>query len=153
MNLYRKATEDDLKRVIRLAFIMHEESPFYSQYEPDFGYIEQVFNHIMEHDQFSVLAFEEDTDRLIGMMFGFISKIPFILHNSANEVVLYVLPEFRDGIVGPKMIKSFENWSKLQGVETVSTGVSAQINSCRVDELYRRMGYESTGSTYRKQLN
>ena len=148
---YRKAESGDLKSVIALAYVMHQESPYYSQYEPDFGYIEQMFNYIIANDQFGILACDDEVP--IGMMFGFISKIPFIMHEAANEVVLYVKPSYRDGIVGPRLIKLFESWANKKGIDTVATGVSAQIDSSRVDELYRRLGYQNSGNNFHKYLN
>ena len=129
---------------------MHAESPAYNQFEPDYEFTEQVCHNTIVNEQFGNLAFSDD--ELIGLMIGWAGNIPWVKQMSAHDLVLYVKPEFRNGTVGIRLIRSFEDWALDKGIDYIFVGVSADINASMVNQMFIKMGYEDSGSNFRKHL-
>ena len=147
---YQQITKEDVGSVIRLLLVMHEESPAYSGLEPDYDFTHNLCLNIIENNQFGELAF--DDNMLVGLMLGHAGNIPFTKSLAAYEFVLYVHPNYR-GKIGLKLLHSFEDWAIEKGITYVFLGVSADINSAMVNQMYRKLGYEESGNNFRKFLN
>ena len=148
---YDKLKTDDIGKVVRLLLVMHQESPVYSQFEPDTAYIKNLCEHVISNDQFGVTIF--DGDELVGLMLGSIGNIPFTLEKAAFECVLYTLPDYRGDGAGVRLIDKFEDWAEDKGVFNVITGVSVDINSAMVNQMYLKLGYDNFSTGFRKYLN
>lgn len=147
---YQRITHADIGPILRLGLIMHQESPVYGQFEPNPEYAENLCKHLIDTDQFGNLAY--DDNQLVGLMLGHTSYIPWTKELAAFEIILYVLPSHRDGIIGVRLIRSFENWALDKHINYVIMGISIEINSAMVSQMYERLGYHNYSSTFRKYL-
>jgi len=147
---YRDMKEEDKGAIMRLLLIMHQESDFYRQYDPDYGFFEGIFNLIVG-EQFGMVAC--DDDEIVGVMMGHMANMPMVIAPSANEIILYVHPHHRGGLIGRRLINLFEKWGVANGAVLVAAGDSANISSQVVSGLYLTSGFEPAGSVFHKYLN
>ncbi len=147
---YSLITQDDIGPITRLMLIMHEESPAYRNFEPDYEFGEAICARIIDGSGFGNLAYEGT--ELVGLMLGIVGNIPWVKQEAAHEVMLYVKPEYRNGTIAMRLIRSFEDWAFDKHLDYVFMGVSAEINSAMVNQMYLRLGYENSGHNFRKHL-
>lgn len=140
---YSQMDYADIPEVISLGAQMHKESR-YAKYPYDEDYCLDMAGQVIKDDMFySGLA--KENEELIGMIFGFLNKVPFCKAISAGDLLFYVHPEKRNGKVALHLVRDFEKWARYHNVEEIQMGISADINPDRVAKFYNRLGYDYHG--------
>ncbi len=70
----------------------------------------------------------------------------------AIEMLVYVLPDKRNTTAAIKMLKMWEQTAKQRGAVLACVGTTTGYRTDAVTKLYTRMGYKSTGASFRKEL-
>lgn len=82
-------------------------------------------------------------------------RSPYFFNNdsSTRTELLYVRPEYRGTYAAIKMVKAFEEWSRLLGALQLFVGVARldQDEAKKIRKLFPRMGYQWAGSYYIKE--
>ena len=70
----------------------------------------------------------------------------------AADYIWYVIPKYRGGMIGVRLMKMFEEWAKGVGAVSVTTGSTSGIKSERGAKLLQRLGYNPVGMIMEKEL-
>ena len=145
--LVRKATIEDLGEILTLCKTMHEESS-YSKIEPDKEkthlFIEQEINNGDSH--FLVLLNEEI---IVGIFLGKVVSYFFSNDLQAMDYLLYIKKENRGTIGALKLLKSYIQWAKEQGVKEIVLSSTTGVNLDRTEGIYRKLGFHKVGVMYK----
>jgi GNAT superfamily N-acetyltransferase len=86
-------------------------------------------------------------------MFGIANQTWFDPELNAYELLLYILPEYRGGLLAARLIKHFEKDAQRLKCIHVRAGTSTRINTEDVLRLYERLGYTREANTVYKRIN
>lgn len=95
-------------------------------------------------------AFNEE--QLYGAIGGIIFPDPNTGDLIATEMFWYVMPEFRKGTVGLRLLNYFENWAIKEGAKRI---IMVHLNSLQPDRLsmfYKKRGYSPIEIHYIKEV-
>lgn len=143
--MIRKATHDDITRMVELGAMMHKESRFNV-----LGYDEEkvatLFTHLLNTEQF--IEVDERDGELIGGFAGFVCE-----HWASKDLVsydcgLFIMPEHRGGGVAAKLIKHFREWAIGRGAKMVTLGVNTGVEADRTARLMELLNFERIGFLY-----
>lgn len=151
---YRPFEWPDIPRALELGQMMHDESPFFSQFEFDPDEAAQYMAFILMNPDagFSIIA-EDDEGKIIGGILASISKVSMCKYYMADAVITFVEPDHRKGMVGVKLIKAFEKWAYDQNLTHTSIGFTTGINVERMLNFYDRIGYDIISYKHCKELH
>tara|TARA_R100001460_G_scaffold16254_6_gene35629 strand:- start:450 stop:920 length:471 start_codon:yes stop_codon:yes gene_type:complete len=149
--IYRQAARDDVLCIFEMARDFHAESEL-----NDIPFDDAVFARYLEgqiEDDASCIFVAEVSGENVGFIFGSIYQLYFSQTFAANSDIWYVRPEYRGGLIGVLLLRCFEKWAKEKGARFLVNGSSSGISLERTHKLIERLGYESVGSEYRRDLN
>ena len=146
-------SEDQLEGLVELARMHHEECavegmPF--EREPVLLNGMRVILDTERNFLNVWIAYKDDEP--IGYCVG--RCIPYFFNNEKHGWldIWYVAPKHRKGWAAIKLIKSFEEWSRLNGVLQIFAGVarSDKDEAKHIRKLFPKLSYEWCGSYYVK---
>lgn len=70
----------------------------------------------------------------------------------ANDVMIFVRPEFQGGKIALKLIKKYEAWAKEKGAKFINLGVSSGLKQNRTLSMYELLGYRPHSVSYIKEV-
>lgn len=149
--IYRRAARDDVLCIFEMARDFHAESEL-----NNIPFDDAVFARYLEgqiEDDMSCIFVAEVNGENVGFIFGSIYQLYFSQTFAANSDIWYVRPEYRGGLIGVLLLRCFEKWAKENGARFLVNGSSSGISLERTHKLIERLGYESVGSEYRRDLN
>jgi GNAT superfamily N-acetyltransferase len=92
-----------------------------------------------------------DGDNLVGYVVFFVRHNPHYRASlQAVQDVLFLLPEYRSGMAGVRLIREAERYLASEGVQVVYHHVK---RTNKVGELLVRLGYEIVDEIYAKRLD
>lgn len=147
--MLRPIRTDDVSLIIEMLLALHVESPRYNLVTPDVPYVTGVLSSMIERPDF--IGCMDDLHR--GFMFGLASRTWYDSELNANELLLYILPEYRGGLLAPRLIKQFEHDAQILGCIHVRAGTSTRLSTEDTLRLYERLGYTREGLTVTKRIN
>src|SRR3989304_1594017 len=96
-------------------------------------------------------AFYNDK-QLCGCIGGIVYPDPNTGDLLATEMFWYVMPEFRKGTVGLRLLDCFENWAKQKKADKIIMVHLSNLQSDRISTLYKRKGYTPIETHYIKEV-
>ena len=87
-----------------------------------------------------------------GMLIVYLDEYFFCSVKVCRDLLLWVRPTFRGGLLGKFMVEEAEKWAKPRGAHECSFGVSNGGEWIRVSQLLERLGYTHDGNLLRKRL-
>lgn len=96
----------------------------------------------------SALVDENDDGQVVGAMGGSLQRHLFADVKMACDSGLFVLPEYRGGMAGKRLINDFEAWAEGNGAVRVVLGNTSEPDYAarnKITELYQSLGYETMG--------
>jgi GNAT superfamily N-acetyltransferase len=87
--------------------------------------------------------------RIVGMLAIVLIPHPLSGQLLAEEIAWWVEPEHRGGSIGPKMLRSAEEWATTNGANMVKMVAPA---GSTVGAFYERIGYQAVETAYVKAL-
>lgn len=106
---------------------------------------------ISELDIGAILVYESD-NIIKGLLGGLCVRCTMTGDLEAIEAFWYMMPEFRGGIAGIKLIKAFEQWGKDRGALRIKMMHLSDLNAKVMEGIYIRMGYTPLEVAYSKSL-
>lgn len=156
--MIRKATHDDIPRIVEMARRFYPESPYPALYG-DMPDSQAAGLAIIAMDGASggidpgVMLVAEDAGELIGMACLFADRATFNPAVRVNsELVFWIEPEHRGGMAAVRLLKAAENEAREKGVQ-VNRMALMSSSPAQAAKLYERMGYSLTECYYSKRLN
>lgn len=146
--MLRPIQTGDIGLIIEMLHALREESPTYIKVEPDEQYVRDNLTSMIEQPVFIGYI---DVD-LRGFMFGIASRTWYDSELNAHELLLYILPEYRGGLLAARLIKQFELHAKSLDCVHVRAGTSTLVNTESVLRLYERLGYTREANTVIKRI-
>lgn len=141
MTVIRKGNCTDIPAIISMARDMHAESPRYRTLGFDAEKINALALGLILNPEAGGVLVAEQNGYLVGMLAFYVSEFFFGGDLLASDLVMYVRPQFRGGSIFPRLVVAFEKWADEFGVKEKQLGVSAGIDSERVVDVLKRMGY------------
>jgi len=140
----------DWDQVIELARSMHEES-WFADFDFDLAKVRSIFDMILAKPDWLGIVAESGKGELIGFFAAATVEHFFGRDTYACDLVNYVSPAYRGGLVSRRFIRVYETWCRLRGVKESHLGVSTGRNADRIVEYYRKLGYHSPATGLRKK--
>lgn len=135
----RRATHDDVPRLVEMCAAMHEESR-YRRFRISIPKIESFLHRIIGEKDFIVLV---DGEPLCAMFFGYANEFWWGEDKESCDLLLYVTPEKRGGLHGARLIRAYVRIAEEMGVADIKIGVSTGIDAERTLRLFERLGFKS----------
>lgn len=146
--MIRDFTMLDAPKVISLGKQMHEES-VYSNLDFDPLRVLELAEQVVNNPQMFMAKVFDDGE-IKGFVAAYVSPHFFGNDLTSGDFAVYVLPEFRKGLIGVKLIKSYIEWCDQKGVKEPLLGVSAGINEEKIGKLYRKLGFTKEYRIYKR---
>ena len=147
--MIRQMISDDIEALTSIGAAMHLESNYkHTEYSAD--KCRALGENIIASPRLVGLVSEIDGE-INGFFIGFVNEHYFSDTLMASDLLLYVVPEYRNGLSGVRLIKSYIEWAKESGVESgnIQLGQTAGIDPAVVDRLYKKLGFHPSGTIYK----
>lgn len=146
--MIRPARIEDIGNLLELGRAMLEESAYRGM-----PYEEEKIGALLE----KVLSgagcvFVAEDDRLCGFVVGLLSELWFCHVKIATDLGLFVLPEKRGSLAGPRLLSCFIDWARSQGVAEIYLGISTGVNLEGTERLYAGFGFSKVGGLYKLRI-
>ena len=149
--IVRSAIPEDIERVLELGRQMHLEGA-YAFLPFDRDKVTNLLNEYMDHPQTRFLMVAERDDIVVGMLAGFLSDYFFCEEKIACDTILYVERKYRGGSAAGRLIKAFSRWAKERDARELCLGISTAVDTERIGQFYRLLGFEQMGGVYKQRL-
>ena len=147
---YRLARFTDAHRVVDLCKMFHGES-WQRFADFDFDRMLQWVTERIDTDDSDIFT-AWDNNLLVGCLIGMAHYYPYSKTLVAGDYIWYVVPEYRGGMIGVRLMRMFEEWARGVVQLIYCTGATSGINSERGALLLQRLGYTPLGMTMQKEL-
>jgi len=142
-------TVQDIPVLIVLGAEMHKESR-YAELDFDPEKLRSLGTNMLDYPDGWLCLVAERNSEIIGFCVGYVAPHFFGNDLTSGDLAIYVTPEHRKGMVGVRLIKSYDAWCSDKGVSEPLLGVSAGITPDRIGRLYERLGYTEKYTIYKK---
>jgi GNAT superfamily N-acetyltransferase len=147
---YKVARYIDAAEVTEICKMFHAESwQRFAKF--DFDKMQQWIEERIDMDDSDIFT-AWDNDLLVGCLVGMAYYYPYSKTLVAGDYIWYVIPEYRGGMIGVRLMKMFEEWARGVGAANICTGATSGINSERGALLLQRLGYSPVGLSMQKDL-
>lgn len=145
--MIRFATTADIDCIVQMGAAMHAESRFARLPYSIEKCQELVASTIANPEEMVGMVYEQD-HAVIGVLLGFIDEHFFTNARVASDVLLYVIPERRGSMAGPRLLDYFTAWAKTKKADLIEVGISTGISVEKSSRLYQRLGYKPVGLVF-----
>lgn len=146
--MIRRIERTDIGELMLLGTLAHAES-IWSQYK----YTPLKAGLILESCLPMGLSFlDEREEGIVGWCWGRYDENVFSSASQALVVSLYVVPEYRTGMVGLKLLKAFVNEAKSKGTDEILLGSDSMKDTNKrdaVSALFKRVGAQKSADNWR----
>jgi len=140
----------DFPKLIKLAETMASESPYFKGSEIDKIKVTRLGYEIITSGSAYCGFVALENARIIGFFIGYCIEAFFSSQRIASDLALYVPQDERGGRAAIALIRRFEAWAKERGAQKITLGISTGITVDRTEQLYNRLGFETTGRLCQK---
>lgn len=144
---------EDIPQVLDLMRTLRAESVVFQRYPEDKPWVEANLALMTQSPSHIMLVDEDDTGTIRGVMFGCLSSPWWSPYYEASEMLLAVVPKYRNSSVAYHLIKEFERGCAKRNARAINVGSNLGIDDGLAEALYRRMGYEPFGHALTKRLD
>jgi GNAT superfamily N-acetyltransferase len=148
----RAATLEDLPTLVAMGEAMHAESPRYSRLQFSSDKVEKALAAMIKSPMALVLV-AVDGDDVVGVILGFISAEWFSEELVAQEMAIYVVPEYRGGLAGARLIMGLDAWAEAMRSRYLQGGATTGLDAERTVGLYERLGFQRVAIGFERAYN
>lgn len=144
----RPATLDDAPRVMEMALRFWRETPYAALIDgitP--ATLAPLFDLVLEDGGLFVA---EVDGQLVGFIAGVVLQHPLTARRFFDELAWWVEPEYRQGRIGPKLLRCAEDFALQRGASVVKMLEPA---GSHVGAFYARCGYTAVETAWQKVLD
>lgn len=137
-------TDRQLVDAVMLGKAMWEESPTYAHLAGDLDkMVEFAYGCRSDPETYCRVAVRDDTCH--GFFVGNVA--PYGFHDAmfAYDRLMYVRPDMRGSAAARMLIRDFEHWCKLRGVQDIRLGITTGVHTERTKKFYNALGYRDVG--------
>lgn len=147
--MIRPMTMDDLPEVARLGAEFHARAGW-DEIEYNVDDCTNSLTRFMETGSFVGLV--ADDGHIVGMIAGLISPVYFNYSHTSGEELFWFVADDAPQMTGIKLLKAIEAEARARGCGTWQMKSLARLGGERMVQLYERMGYRASESTFLKEL-
>ncbi len=147
MTTIRKATLNDIPRMVELGKLMHSEAPHYVTFPYHDDKVANLAAGYIGMKDGIVLVAEQD-GQVIGMIVGGIADHYFGPSKHSYEICTFVHPDFRKSKAGWMLITKYTAAAIEMGADEVLIVNSTGVEQERVGKLFERAGFHKYGGVY-----
>lgn len=148
----RAATEADVPRLVEMATNFLVDTPYGQLFPSNPTQIEQLVRLVLNLGV-GLVADANTCDAclpdLVGMLGVVLLPHPLTGHTYAEEVVWWVQPERRNGIVGPQLLGAAEEWATRNGANMLKLAAPADSP---VGKYLAKLGYIAVETAFIKPI-
>jgi GNAT superfamily N-acetyltransferase len=113
--------------------------------------LDSIKKFIAKNEFFTVVVYDKDP---VAVFMGYKYEHPFFKGDTlASDLLMYVSPEHRGGMIAPRLVKRYIKWATDLGVRYIQLGQSTGIGSMeRVAKFYEGMGFKTVGFNTLKEV-
>lgn len=144
--MIRAATAADIEALLPLLRAMHEETRYRS-----LPFSEQKVREMMAaliEGAGTVLAWQGEGGEVRGILAGVLMPQWFTEAAVAQDVLLYVAPQWRGKIGAVRLVNAFVAWARANGAAMIDLGVNTGIETERTGLFFERLGGRLCGKVY-----
>ena len=147
----RRATLDDLERLVDIGEIFQKESPLHGLQEFNREKTKEFAKHMITGKNHC--AFMAETgDRIHGFIAGGLRSMYYSNDKYLSEYVYYVTQDSRGSYAAKGLLDSFYQWGRENNAKAVEIGISTAIDPERADKFMRNMGFNYMGANFYKEI-
>ncbi len=143
--MIRRACVEDISAILVLARKFFEVAG-YQAMEFDLDTCAERLIHGIEGNLCFVA---ESNHQVVGFVLG--AVCPSIFNKNIKmgvELAWWIDPQYRNGVLGVKLLKAIEKEARNQGVSTWSMICLEALEPDKVESIYQRLGYERAERTF-----
>jgi hypothetical protein len=137
------ATLEDIPSMVELGRLMHAESPRWSRLPYSAERVGATIKALIESPDGLALVARRPGGRIVGGIAAIAVQSWVSDELMAQELALFVRPEFRGSILACRLICGFVEWARIKNARWVEAGVSTGITPERTAALYQRLGFKA----------
>jgi GNAT superfamily N-acetyltransferase len=140
----------DIERILELGREAHKESR-YAKYPFSGSKCIAILNACLAgKETFCIVV--EDEDQIVGFAVGYVVEHFFTTQLFAQDMLVYVTPEYRSRNAGSVLLLAFEDHVYSQfGNIPIMLGITTGVTPDKTGELYEFMGFNRLGSLHIKE--
>lgn len=143
--MIRDLTVGDVPRLLEIAELMHVES-LYSEYILNLDRTRFILEDLIPKEEVYTVGVDVDGE-LVGVFLGEVTTDLWAEVQVARDIILYLVPEYRGGGHGVRLLKGFRKWAEPLS-DLVVISVFAGIDNKKMAGLLDRLGYSDAGSLH-----
>lgn len=145
----RKGTEQDIEQAVELGKAYYKESAFGSM-EFDESKARELCSSLLKSG-LGIVA--DDNGQIVGMMGAILITHVFTDTLMAQDVLVYIKPEYRGKGISSRLIAVYVNWAENHGVkkENIFLGINSGVDRAKTERIYNKLGFKRFGVTMRLQ--
>ena len=148
----RHASLSDWPQFMHLALAMHAESRF-SNYKLSQEKLRQVFERQLRAKEIACCLLAQRRDgKVVGMLLGYTLELFFTDAQIAQDLVFFVLPEFRGCSAAIRLLTAFRKWAEMRDVHELNINMSVAVDMKRFDRFMTHTGFTNCGSNFYYRL-
>ena len=150
----REAVPEDFHRIEELAESIKLESR-YAAYDLSMTKIESYFKMQFSSGNFKTffaVTPEKDLEHTVGFGSYMVHRHYFDDVLMSSDLMTYVHPLYRGSSAFFRLVKAYEKWATAMNVKEINLSTSTGIETQKVSDMYRRLGYPLTAVTHTKVL-
>lgn len=148
----RPATVWDILPAVDMGLAYIEEAGAYSGLNFNQELAAGMMVNSIQDPNYLFLISTDRQSKVTGMLWAACAPLlPWSDDLIANDLIVYVRPEYRGTRHGLDLIKQYQDWAFSLGAKEVRLSVASGIHEEKTGRLYNKLGYEHLGSQYRRK--
>ena len=144
------ATPEDLVKLTTIGVTMFMESPHYSRFTYDPGKVFDILSLCVGTEKGVAVVLRDDNGEVVGGLIGVVEEHWFGHSKMAYDIAFFILPEYRHGRWGIKLIQAFVESAKEKGADEVQLTNTSGVMSERVEKLIEYCDFTRVGGMFYK---
>ena len=146
----RPATQDDLDSLLMLGRAMRNESVTAFP-EIEDARVALQLRLVGEHPDMFMAALAETNGTVTGMVTAMAGDWAFSSQKRALCDMLFVLPQWRNGTTGLRLLRAFIDWKRRIGALVAFAGISTGVHPASTGRLFAHEGFVPAGTLWRME--
>ena len=147
----RDATHEDLLDIVIAAKNFSKEASEKSWAKFYSNKVSVLFGQLIE-SEYGFVHMALHDDEVVGGLVAVISEMPINSYLVAQELMLWIDPDHRNGKTAPKMIEEYVNWAREKGCRFVRLSEIDSVLNGKAGILFKRKGFDPVETAYVKEL-
>ena len=137
----RRATKEDVPRLLELGRAMHAESRF-REFKFDGDKVTRFLSAMMGNSSMILLV---DGEPVHGMLIAYVQPFWWGSDLESFDLVLYVTPEARGKSSAIRLVNEYKRIARKMGVSDPRISTGTGIETERTGKLFERLGFKGAG--------